>query len=606
MKKRIISYITVFMMVVTIISAGTVPVSAAVTEGGMAWSYKCPASGSISGVSSPVTDGNYVYLPSGTVLYKFNKNTGKLAAKLTMSGTVGMNKLPPATGGGKIFVALNGGKLDIIDMASMSLEKTVVYDEIHRTSQSLTPVVYDSGDNAVYLGSWQGGSSSNPGGGIYVKVDLGTYKVTELTEGEEPCGFYWAGACTEGEYVVFGSDSSSTDGNATSDGSAVLYAYRKSDGRLFTDTIENSGSICSTIVKENGAYYFTTKGGKLYEAVINESDMENPISCIVKSDLAGSSTCTPIIVGGVAYIGSSAGSEGRIQGVAIGSIGEKGSISKLYKTPGEVKTLALSPTSETLYATYYKAPGGIFAVNIGNMENGREYFVPDTGMQQFCISAIATDAVGTLYYANDSNYLMAVKGRDSAASMRLSSVKAPGSSSVKLYGYDDIKFSWSKSTGATGYYVYYKKSTSSKYTYLGSTKNLSAYKANLTDGAKYFFRVYPYVEVGGKKYRSSSYKVSPSIYTLKKTSISKVSKASRNYVKVKWKNIYGESGYQIARSKYSSKKYSVVKTVSSKYSYSKLKTTRGKSYYYKVRAYKTVSGKKIYGPWSSAKKYKLR
>lgn len=188
----------------------------------------------------------------------------------------------------------------------------------------------------------------------------------------------------------------------------------------------------------------------------------------------------------------------------------------------------------------------------------------------------------------------------------MSSIKAPASSSVKLYGYDDVKFSWSKSAGATGYYVYYKKSTSSKYTYLGSTKNLSAYKANLTDGAKYFFRAYPYVEVGGKKYRSSSYKVSPGIYTLKKTYISKVSKASRNYVKVQWKNIYGESGYQIARSKYSSKKYSVVKTLSRKYSYSKIKTTRGRTYYYKVRAYKTVNGKRIYGPWSSAKKYKLR
>ena len=50
MKKRILSYITAFMMAVAIISAGTVSVSAAVTEGGMAWSYKCPASGSISGV----------------------------------------------------------------------------------------------------------------------------------------------------------------------------------------------------------------------------------------------------------------------------------------------------------------------------------------------------------------------------------------------------------------------------------------------------------------------------------------------------------------------------------------------------------------------------
>ena len=593
---------TAMLMMVTIISAAAVPVSAAETEGGMAWSYKCPASGSMSGASSPAIAGNYVYIPSGKILYKLNKNTGALVSKLTMSGTVGMNKLAPTAADGRIFVALNGGRLDIIDAASMTIEKTVVYDETHRSSQSLTPVVYDSNDNAVYLGSWQGGSVSNPGGGVYVKVDLGTYEVTELTVGEAPCGFYWAGACTDGDYVVFGSDSSNTDGNATTEGSAVLYVYRKSDGRLFTKVIENSGSICSTIIRENGAYYFTAKGAGFYEAVIDETNGENPVNYTLKSSLAGSSTCTPLIAGGVAYIGSAAGSEGRIQGIDLGT----GSISKLYRAPGEVKTLALSPSGKTLYATYYKSPGGIFAVNIGSMEDGREYFVPDSGMQQYCISAIAADDEGTLYYANDSNYLMAVKERDSAASMRLAGIKAPASSYIKLYGYDDIRFSWAKSAGATGYYVYYKKSDSSKYTYLGSTKNLCAYKSNLTDGAKYYFRVYPYVEVGGKKYRSSSYRVSLGIYTLKKTYISKVSKASRNYVKVQWKNIYGESGYQIARSKYSSKGYAVVKTVSGRYSYAKIKAIRGLSYYYKVRAYKTVDGKRIYGPWSYEKKYRLR
>lgn len=77
-------------------------------------------------------------------------------------------------------------------------------------------------------------------------------------------------------------------------------------------------------------------------------------------------------------------------------------------------------------------------------------------------------------------------------------------------------------------------------------------------------------------------------------------------MKLSWKNINGESGYQIARSKYKSKSFTVVKTVSAKYSSAKIKTTKGKIYYYKVRAYRTVNGKKVPGPWSAVKSYKLK
>lgn len=35
-----------------------------------------------------------------------------------------------------------------------------------------------------------------------------------------------------------------------------------------------------------------------------------------------------------------------------------------------------------------------------------------------------------------------------------------------------------------------------------------------------------------------------------------------------------------------------------------VRAIKGKGYYYKVRAYKEVNGRKIYGPWSNVKYYK--
>lgn len=181
-----------------------------------------------------------------------------------------------------------------------------------------------------------------------------------------------------------------------------------------------------------------------------------------------------------------------------------------------------------------------------------------------------------------------------------------------LYGYDDFKISWSSTSHVRykiKYKVQYKKSGGKWYNISNGTTAKSITKKNLADGAKYAYKVTPYITVNGKKYygtaKSTSY-----VYTLKKVSKPTVKKSSKNYVKVSWKNIAGDSGYQVYRSKYKNKKFTKVKTVSSKYTYAKIKTSRKKNYYYKVRAYKKtkVNGKYItvYGPWSSVKFYKLK
>ena len=180
--------------------------------------------------------------------------------------------------------------------------------------------------------------------------------------------------------------------------------------------------------------------------------------------------------------------------------------------------------------------------------------------------------------------------------------KAPAKVSATLYGYDDVKVSWSKATGASGYAVYYKKAADAGYTLLTRTAATAIKKANLTDGVQYTFKIVPYYKSGGVRYGALTYKTA-SIYTMKKLDTPVVTDYSAKAVKVSWNDIPGQTGYQLSRTttKLGTK---VVYTYASTTAESKtLSATKGKTYYFKVRPYKTVGKTKIYGPWSTAVKF---
>ncbi len=78
---------------------------------------------------------------------------------------------------------------------------------------------------------------------------------------------------------------------------------------------------------------------------------------------------------------------------------------------------------------------------------------------------------------------------------------------VVLVGSNDIKVSWGKSTGATGYTVYYKKSTASAYKFYKNTTSRSMKFPNLKSKKKYNFKIVPYYKYDGTKYNSLQSKV---------------------------------------------------------------------------------------------------
>ena len=581
MKKRIISFLMAFMMVATVFVGGTVKIHAAANEGGLLWNYRDVSNSAMTGVTSPAMDeaGQFMYMASAKLFYKINAKTGKVAGTVTLSGSVGYNKIAPVVADGKAFIPLGAGKLEIIDVVNMKLLKTVQFAdaESHKGHQTLTPAVYDEESNSVYLGSWR-----RDYGGVYAKVSLGDYTSEIIAESEE--GFYWSGASAAGDYVVFGSTADGTDDlNTPSDGDAVLYAYSKEDGRLLQTVLDDSGSICTTVVEEGGKYYFVSKSGKLYEAEI----VNGMLQASVKTELAGKSTCTPVIEGSKAYIGYSAG----IQVIDLVT----GTVTATYSTPADVKGMAV--VGEKIYCTYNNTPGGLY-----DATEGCDYFVPaDTAMQNYCISTIVVGNDGTLYYTNDSNNLMAVCDVDK---IPVPEVAAQKTVTPNLCGANDFKISWStqKVDGYTvKYKVQYQKKGGSWLTYKEAVTGSFCTKYDLANGVQYRFKVTPYVVFNGKNIMGTA-KTTGYFYTLKAPKQPTVKRVSATKVTLKWDKVNGATSYKIYRSDKKNGKYTCVKTVGSKYLSSKITANKGKGYYYKVRACKGT----VMGQLSIAKYYKFK
>jgi len=107
------------------------------------------------------------------------------------------------------------------------------------------------------------------------------------------------------------------------------------------------------------------------------------------------------------------------------------------------------------------------------------------------------------------------------------------------------------------------------------------------------------VKITGKGNYTGS--VTKTFYIVPKKVTLSTLKATTNKLTVNYKKVTGASGYQIAYQKSGSQTWTYTTVSSQSTSKTLTKLTSKKNYKVKVRAYKTVSGKKYYGAYSTIK-----
>lgn len=275
-------------------------------------------------------------------------------------------------------------------------------------------------------------------------------------------------------------------------------------------------------------------------------------------------------------------------------------INALKSAISNLKVVIPQPSKTALNAKIAQAKG----IKIGNYTNASFQALTSaiTAAEKVAADPRATQAAIDTQVNALTRAIQGLKidaDKEAAVKVKASTVKAKASNAACRY----IKLSWKKVSGADGYVVMNK--TSKGWKTVKTIKNSSSsYVYKKGDlGKRYTFAVKAYKKADGKtvysKYSSVSIKAVPQSPEIKV-------KKYKGSVKVSWNKVSSVvTGYRIYRK--SGKTWSSIGIADRKdTSFRDKKVKKGKTYTYKVRAYKKAGGKNIYSKYSNEIKVRAK
>jgi fibronectin type 3 domain-containing protein len=187
---------------------------------------------------------------------------------------------------------------------------------------------------------------------------------------------------------------------------------------------------------------------------------------------------------------------------------------------------------------------------------------------------------------------------------------AVGSLTAKYKSATSVALKWSKVARATGYQIYRLSMSSGKYEKIAAVKGgstLTYTNTGLASGTTYSYQVRAYMTEDETDYYGEFSTISSMTTGPAKVGSLKLTAASKS-VTLKWSKVSGATGYEIYRLNAKTKKYEKIKTVKgdSTLTWKNTKLTKGTTYKYKVRAYRTYNGTTYYGTCSAIKSVKAK
>ena len=383
---------------------------------------------------SPIMVDGDIYTYSGSTIRRLNSMTGETVTEGTMVDKSSYSIVPMTYGDGMVFVGLSGGKIQAFN--AKTLESLWVYtDELG--GQPNCPITYK--DGYIYAGFWNS-EDRNANFACINTVDEDHASATEVKYASwtytRAGGFYWAGAYVTDKLAIVGTDDGAS--GYDTNGAALLVFDRYTGEKL--DAHEGiRGDLRSNVSHdpESDRVFFTTKGGILGNAQIDWDtgkilDYKEVVIKDAQGNANAMSTCTPSVYNGRIYIGVAGTSQfgaNSGHGIAVYNLNGDGSMTQayVYAIVGYPQTSAMVSTAYSaedgsvyIYLPYNYTPGGVSVLKdkpgqtapVTTTGSGySEVFTPAGSLAQYCICSTIADQYGTIYYKNDSCYMMAITSK---------------------------------------------------------------------------------------------------------------------------------------------------------------------------------------------------